>query len=84
MSTEIPAATGWAIVQNGEIMMATVSPTRIAALVNGLLVVFGVAPRQHWADGRVEEEWNFQAAQKSKQWSGGLARVAVNVIGADG
>ena len=50
-------AEGWAVVENGEINVKTVSPTRRAAIVNWLVVDHDVMITRHTADRTIEAEW---------------------------
>ena len=51
------AAKGWAVVQKGELLVRTVSPTRRAALVNWLVVEAAVRVGADWNDARIEHAW---------------------------
>jgi hypothetical protein len=62
VSVNVPSAKGFAVLLNGEIVVKTVSPTALAARVNGLVVVFGLMVRDHEADSEIEARW--AAAEK--------------------
>lgn len=51
-------AHGWAIVANGEINVATVSPTRRGALVNWLVVSARVPVFNDHSDAQIESMWD--------------------------
>jgi len=46
--------TGWAVKQNGQILVATVSPTARAAVVNWLVVAAKVPVMNHNTDKEIE------------------------------
>lgn len=55
-------ATGYAVVQSGEILVATVSATERAAKVNWLVVIPGVAVSADWSDRRIEDAFGIMRA----------------------
>lgn len=79
MAAKIPAAAGWAVVQDGKVIVASVSPTRVGAQVNGLVTIFGIAPTAAWSDETVEAAWNYEASLRSAE----IVRVAIQAV-ADG
>lgn len=51
-------AYGWAIIDNGEINVATISPTRRGALVNWLVVRANVFVRHDHTYAQIESMWD--------------------------
>lgn len=77
MSAERASGAGWAVFERGHPRVATVSPTRRAALVNGLVVIFGQVPLNDWSDDRIEEEWTHQTGLKTSDWRFEIAPVVI-------
>lgn len=48
---------GWAVVDNGKILVDTVSSTRRAAIVNYLVVYKGIRIFDSYSDAKIEELW---------------------------
>lgn len=66
---------GWAVEQNGAILMATVSDTERAAKVNWLGVRAGVVVMNWWSDERIAETF----AHLTANHDAGAALVRVRV-----
>lgn len=49
---------GYAIVTENEVLVPTVSPTRVGAIVNWLVVVAGFTVSNDVSDEEVEEAWS--------------------------
>lgn len=45
------------LIVNKQIMVKTVSPTPHAAMVNGIMALFGVMVYDHWDEHRIEKAW---------------------------
>jgi hypothetical protein len=56
-------ARGWAIDERGEIIVKTVSPSRIGAMVNWLVASVGIAVSRGAADDLVEATFDSYALQ---------------------
>ena len=50
-------ASGWAVIENGEINVRSVSPTRRAAIVNFIATDRGVMHRARHTDALIEDVW---------------------------
>jgi hypothetical protein len=69
----MPEARGWAVVQNGELLVKTVSPTRRAAIVNWLVVEGGLFVQDAWSDAMIETAWEHAHSFKNAE----LAEVTI-------
>lgn len=48
----------FAVRRHDRLIVETVSPTERACKVSGLVVVFGIVPKQHWTDADINMVWN--------------------------
>jgi hypothetical protein len=65
MATEAPIIV-WAVKQNDEILISTISSTRRAAIVNWLVVGPNVFPMNSWTDEMIEDAW--ERARHPPRW----------------
>ncbi len=59
-------AKGWAVTIGAEIDLRTVSPTERAAMVNGLVTIFGVTVYNSHTDEEIEKMFDYECGVSTK------------------